>query len=561
MEDLMDFIPSGWKRDLMHMVGCFYASQIGPLNTQQWHSNRGKFIQAMEECKDREWLDIKELAPLCYMHYVAKCFRNTTGHNFKGLGLHTKWIRAQSYYHWKVAELHQLQHCPPLQGLPVPPGPMECPSALQQPQRPNRQGAMAPGASGSSGVGGLMTSGSSGESSWMEGGAGDSSSWFDRVTHAEAGPGACKRKKTDAKQQAPCHPFPLISEEARKEVMGIIYEHTVGREPSQKNIASRAISAYCPDFTLAAVKGVASQVLCMIAKYHLACATMGSTTMSPTLPEAVEQYLPPLADYTRPGGTGLTDVGVHDHKSHSLHVGVWLHRVDMPLSWEREALESLVPSRHDRGPLLSYLLAPRTGNLRFEEVVTRVLQENWETHERVKERFRSMLNSSCHRWARLTQELEELTQGIEAATDRKLHKQTEERMGVLQTTLKKVEASVAESKDHLEESWMREEEAHQEDRGQSDSSEEQDRDVVVEGAKGSGPTGAEAVGPLRSQEAEPAMEVDVGDIPPLTSKDATTVTPEEDEMLTGNPTSVAGEMAQLQVTAPDSHKPEDGETS
>ena len=62
MEDLMDFMPSGWKRDLMHMVGCFYASQITPLNTRQWHSDRDKFIQAMEEHKDREWLDIKELA-------------------------------------------------------------------------------------------------------------------------------------------------------------------------------------------------------------------------------------------------------------------------------------------------------------------------------------------------------------------------------------------------------------------------------------------------------------------------------------------------------------------
>ena len=87
---------------------------------------------------------------------------------------------------------------------------------------------------------------------------------------------------------------------------------------------------------------------------------------------------------------------------------------------------------------------------------------------------------------------------------------------------------------------MREEEACQEDQGQSDCSKEQDGDVVVEGAEGSGP--------LRSQEAEPAMEVNVGDIPPLTSKDATTVTPKEDEMLTGDPTSVAGEMAWLQVT-------------
>ena len=185
---------------------------------------------------------------------------------------------------------------------------MKCPSVLQQPQRLNRQGAAAPGASGSSGAGGLMTSGGSGESSWMEGGAGDGSSWFDRVTHAEAGPGACKRKKTDAKQQALGHPFPLVSEEARKEAMGIIYEHAAGQEPCQKNIASRAISAYYPDFTPATVKGVASQVLCMIAEYHLACATMGSMTTSPILPKAVEQYLPPLADYARPGGTGLTDV-------------------------------------------------------------------------------------------------------------------------------------------------------------------------------------------------------------------------------------------------------------
>ena len=172
-----------------------------------------------------------------------------------------------------------------------------------------------------------------------------------------------------------------------------------------------------------------------------------------------------------------------------------------------------------------------------------------------------MLNSSHHRWARLSQELDELSQGIEAAADRKLHKQTEERMGVLQTALKKVEASMVESEDHLEESQMRKEEAHQEDWDWSDSSEGEYRDVVVEGAEGSGPAGAEDVGPLRSQEAEPSMEVDVGDIPPLTSEDATTVIPEEDEMLTGDPTSVAGEMAQLQVTPPDSHKPEDSETS
>ena len=134
-------------------------------------------------------------------------------------------------------------------------------------------------------------------------------------------------------------------------------------------------------------------------------------------------------------------------------------------------------------------------------------------------------------------------------------------MGVLRTALKKVETMMAESKDHLKESQMREEEACQEDQGQSNSSEGQDGDVVVEGAEGSGFAGVEATGPLRSQEAKSPMEVDGDDILPLTSNDATTVTAEEDEMLMGDPTSVTGEMAWLQVTSPDSHKPKDSETS
>ena len=98
---------------------------------------------------------------------------------------------------------------------------------------------------------------------------------------------------------------------------------------------------------------------------------------------------------------------------------------------EKEASESLVLSRHVIGHLLSYLLAPGTGNLRFEEVATRVVHENWEVHERAKERFRSSLNSNCCRRAKLLKELDELSQGIEATMDKKLHKETELRMGML----------------------------------------------------------------------------------------------------------------------------------
>ena len=307
--DLMDFVPSSWKRDLTHMVGCFYVSQIGPLNTRQWYSDQNKFLQAMEDRKG-EWLNIKELEPLRYMRYIDKCFTDSTGHSLKGLGLLMRWIRPQSYYHCKVAELQQLHLCPHLQGVPVPPGPMECPSMLQQQQRSNRRGAAAPSATGNSGARGPMTSEGSSESSWMEGGVGDGASWDDLVAHTEVSPGASKRKKTNAGWPASHHPFPLTSEEAREEAMGTIHKYAKGLEPSQRNIASRAISASYPDFSLAAVNWVASQVLCMISKYHLACATRGSTTMSPILPEAVESYLPLLEKYARRSSTGLTDVQV-----------------------------------------------------------------------------------------------------------------------------------------------------------------------------------------------------------------------------------------------------------
>ena len=142
-----------------------------------------------------------------------------------------------------------------------------------------------------------------------------------------------------------------------------------------------------------------------------------------------------------------------------------------------------------------------------------------------------------------------------------VQKEIDERMGVIRTALQKAEASIAKNKAHLEESQIQEEEACHGDQGQSDSSEGQYGDVVVEELEESGLTGAESTSPLGSQETEPSMEVDVDSNLPLTSGSAITVSAEEDQILTGNPTSVAGEMAKLQVSSPNSHKPEGGETS
>ena len=252
--------------------------------------------------------------------------------------------------------------------------------------------------------------------------------------------------------------------------------------------------------------------------------------------------------------------------------------MDMALSWEREASESLVQSRHSRGLLLGYLLAPWTGNLHFEEVVKRVLQENYKKHERAKKKSVSSLNKSLNWWAKLLEELDELSKRLDATEDKKAWKDVEERMGVIHTALEKVAASITQNEAHLEESQIQEDEVCYGDQGQSDSSEKSDSDIMVEPPEESGLPGVESTSHLSSQEMEPPMDVDMEGIPPLAS-DNTTVSAEEDQILTGDqilagdqthtedqsPTSdtasMAGEMAKLQVSSPTCQEPEDGATS
>ena len=124
MDDLDNYVPSGWKRDLLHIMGCHYAHQIGPLANKKWEKDSQAFLQAMELCKEKEWLAIKEMEPLNYMSYVAAMFKEVTGHYLKGLSGYTGWMRAGGYYHWKVAELNQLDRCPNLRGIPVPKEPI-----------------------------------------------------------------------------------------------------------------------------------------------------------------------------------------------------------------------------------------------------------------------------------------------------------------------------------------------------------------------------------------------------------------------------------------------------
>ena len=62
------------------------------------------------------------------MGYVATKFQKLTGHPLPGLKDFTGWIRAGGYYHWKVADLGQVDRCAHLRDLRILAGPLPRPS-------------------------------------------------------------------------------------------------------------------------------------------------------------------------------------------------------------------------------------------------------------------------------------------------------------------------------------------------------------------------------------------------------------------------------------------------
>ena len=128
MDEMSNYVASGWKRDLTHIISCCWVAQVGPLDSEEWEVAIRKFLAVMRNRRVIEWMDIKELTPLQFMPYVADLFREVTGKDLQGLSRFTGWIGLGGYYHWKVAQLGLLHACPHLQGQPVPKGPMAQPS-------------------------------------------------------------------------------------------------------------------------------------------------------------------------------------------------------------------------------------------------------------------------------------------------------------------------------------------------------------------------------------------------------------------------------------------------
>ena len=147
MDEMANYVASGWKRDLVHIIGCCWAAQVGSLEQEEWHVAIDKFLSVMATRKAREWMDVKELMPLWFMPYVTKLFKEVIGKDLQGLGQFTGWIGLGGYYHWRVAQQDLLHLVPRLQDQPMPRTPKARPSGQPLPLRLARTETPAMGAS------------------------------------------------------------------------------------------------------------------------------------------------------------------------------------------------------------------------------------------------------------------------------------------------------------------------------------------------------------------------------------------------------------------------------
>ena len=196
-------------------------------------------------------------------------------------------------------------------------------------------------------------------------------------------------------------PFPLQDSEGRLTSISQLYEHAGEQPATHHNVAGRGIMHLHQEVLPGKATHLGNQVICMI-EYHLTGSAQGPSSLSLILPAEAAALLPPIKNYVH--GVvfkGTRDVRVMD-RARTLRVAVWLHRLDMAITGDGMASETLEALQHRQGPLLESFLTLGMSNLTFQEVVNCILHENRRASER-------SLNYLLARCACTCEELDDLT--------------------------------------------------------------------------------------------------------------------------------------------------------
>ena len=382
LKNITHYRSAGWRKDLNHILRSFYHYNYPSHKEEEWRKLKTKFFEYLGQHQE-EWRTIKEYKPPQYMPYMESHFHTLTSIRLHGLSQFMGWIKPGSYYHGVVARKGQLHRCLHLAGTEPPKGPQVCPSqsclATQKEEKTPTTSPPMPGKEGSAPQGAC----SNPPTPMETGGAGDGQFW---VEQAKASAEEEWRRGRPAKhcwsssrkwEGQSTNPFLLQDSQGRHEVVQQLYRHAGEHTPAHHNVAAQGMARHHPDMESGAAKSLNNQVLCMISEYHLTCLSQGPSYISPVLPEAAKDLLPPIEGYMVDGGfQGTLDLRVLE-KAKTLWVAVWLHRLDMATAGDGTASYSLDAAQHGRGPLLEFLPAPQASSLTFEEVICQVLAENW----------------------------------------------------------------------------------------------------------------------------------------------------------------------------------------
>ena len=241
------------------------------------------------------------------MPYMEEQFFAATGIRLKGLAECTTWIKWGSYYHSVVAKKGQLDKCPHLAGIELPKGPQITPSESRLVSQRKLQtlatSSSAPAIQASAPQGATADVPAPMET----GGTGNGRSWAERTKDEDdfkrCRPAKRPQSQSRRRETRPTFPFPLQDEEGRCTSTQEIYRHSGQQPPAHHNVATMGITHLHPEVLPRDTQSLGNQVLCMIAEYHLASHTQGSLSLSPVLPEAATELLPPIDRYT--GGVGF----------------------------------------------------------------------------------------------------------------------------------------------------------------------------------------------------------------------------------------------------------------
>ena len=214
----------------------------------------------------------------------------------------------------------------------------------------------------------------------------------------------------------------------------------------------------------------------------------------------------------------------------------------MATTGEGVASYSLDATRHSRGPLLEFLIAPQASSLTFEEVIHWVLAEN-------RYKVESSLDNVRELWAWLQRELDDLSWAHKDEPEKSSQKKMKRDMEWRWRDLKGLKATISKYESSLRGAQVQSEgtPARKDDLSDSEAKGTMATTPVANDAPAVSAT-PESLSSSPGEEQTCSMELDDGDDsqPP-----ASPVSHREDELLTGRDVvGVEGEMANLTVSSP-----------